>query len=297
MTDLGLIVKQNADGGRDVFIASIKTGEPLRDVVVEVLARNGVPLVTGQTAADGHVNFASLGKPTREKQPVAFVARLSNDVAFMPYAREDRQIDYSRFDIGGVESRSGAELDAFVFTERGIYRPGDEIRIGLIVKQRDWAGKLDGLPVETEIIDARGTSVQVRKLALPPMGFAETSYQTAYESPSGVYTISAYLVRNGKRDTLLGETSVNVKEFLPDRMKIESRLSKDAKTGWATPDDVRAAVTLRNLYGTPATARRIKAHMALSPTAFQFEHIRRLTRSSTGCATGKGGEIADRRSR
>jgi uncharacterized protein YfaS (alpha-2-macroglobulin family) len=277
VTDIGMVVKENADGSRDVFLASIKTGLPIAGVTVDVLARNGVPLVTGQTTADGHVNFSSLGKPTREKQPVAFVARLGNDVAFMPYAREDRQIDYSRFDIGGVESRSGAELDAFVFTERGIYRPGDEIRIGIIVKQRDWGGTLDGLPIETEVTDPRGNSAQVRKLALPPMGFVETSYQTAYESPSGVYTISAYLVRNGKRDTLLGETSVNVKEFLPDRMKIESRLSKDAKTGWVTPEDVRAAVTLRNLYGTPATARRVKAHMVLSPADFRFEQFEGFT--------------------
>lgn len=271
ITDIGMVVKENTDGSRDVFLMSIKTGEPLVGVAVEVLAKNGVPLLTGQTAPDGRLNFPSLGKPTKEKTPVAFVARRGNDVAFMPYSRSDRQVDYSRFDTGGVESRSGAELDAFVFTERGIYRPGDEIRIGLIVKQRDWGGKLEGLPVETEIIDARGTSVQVRKLALPAMGYAETSYQTAYESPTGSYSISVYLVKDGKRGTLLGETAVTVKEFLPDRMKIESVLSKDTKSGWVTPDEVRAAITLRNLYGTPATGRRIKTHMVLSPADFEFE--------------------------
>ena len=88
-------------------------------MIASVHSKNGVPILTGQTAADGRVTFPSLGKPTREKKPVAFVARRGNDVAFMPYAREDRQLDYSRFDTGGVESRSGAELDAFVFTERG----------------------------------------------------------------------------------------------------------------------------------------------------------------------------------
>ena len=273
ITALGLSVKENGDGGREVFIASLKTGEPIGGVKLDVLAKNGVPLLTGQTAPDGHISFPSLGKASHEKTPVAFVARRGNDVAFMPYSREDRQIDYSRFDVGGVESRSGADLDAFVFTERGIYRPGDEIRIGLIVKQRDWGGKLEGLPVETEVIDARGTSVQVRKLALPAMGFAETSYQTAYESPTGSYSISVYLVHEGKRGTLLGETAVTVKEFLPDRMKIESHLSKETKSGWVAPNDLHAAITLRNLYGTPATDRRIKAHVALSPSEFSFEEF------------------------
>ena len=55
VTDLGLVVKENADGSRDVFIASIKAGDPLGGVTVQVLAKNGVPLFTGQTAADGRL--------------------------------------------------------------------------------------------------------------------------------------------------------------------------------------------------------------------------------------------------
>lgn len=271
VTDLGMIVKENTDGSRDVFLASVRSGEPLGGVSVEVLAKNGVPIATAQTAADGRLTFPSFGKPTHEKSPVAYVARLANDVAFMPYAREDRELDFSRFDTGGVEARSGTELDASVFTERGIYRPGDEIKIGLIVKQRDWGGHLEGLPIETEIVNARDTAVQVRKLALPAMGFAETSYQTSYESPSGSYHINVYLARHGKRGELLGETSVQVKEFLPDRMKIESHLSKEPKHGWVSPEGITADVTLRNLYGTPATDRRMKGKLVLQPSAFGFE--------------------------
>ena len=271
VTDLGMIVKENADDSRDVFIASIATGDPQMGVSVQVLAKNGVPLVTGKTGPDGRVSFPSVDGGKREKKAVAIVARNGNDVAFMPYSRDDRRLDFSRFDIEGVESISGADLNAFVFTERGIYRPGDEIHIGLIVKQRDWQGVLEGLPVETDIIDPRGASVQVRKLALPQGGFAETTYQTAYESPTGIYNINLYLVRNGKRDLLLGSASVNVKEFLPDRMKIESHLSKEAKGGWIAPYEVKANVSLRNLYGTPATDRKMSARLSLSPARFAFE--------------------------
>jgi len=41
-------------------------------------------------------------------------------------------------------------------------------------------------------------------------------------------------VTDGKRRLLLGSTSVNVKEFQPDRMKIEARISKETKGGWIT---------------------------------------------------------------
>jgi uncharacterized protein YfaS (alpha-2-macroglobulin family) len=51
VTDLGMIVKENADGSRDVFIASIKTGAPMSGVAVEVLAKNGVPMLSAKPAA------------------------------------------------------------------------------------------------------------------------------------------------------------------------------------------------------------------------------------------------------
>ena len=141
--------------------------------------------------------------------------------------------------------------------------------------------------METEVVDARGTSVQVKKIALPQGGVAEFGYQTAYESPTGDYTFNVYLVRNGKRGTLIGSTGALVKEFLPDRMKIDSQLSSAAGQGWILPKDVHATVTLRNLYGTPATNRRIVSKMTLDPTNFGFDEYPdytfydRLTESQT----------------
>ncbi len=196
-------------------------------------------------------------------------------MAFIPYDRDDRYLDYSRFDVGGDDSTTPNDLDAFVFTERGVYRPGDEIHVAFSVKQRNWfGGTLAGIPVETEVVDARGTSAQVKKIALPEGGVAEFTYQTAYESPTGDYTINVYLVRNGKRSVLIGSTTALLKEFLPDRMKIESQLSSTSPHGWILPKDVHADVTLKNLYGTPATNRRIVSKLTLDPTGFGFAEYR-----------------------
>ncbi|XHR28100.1 MAG: alpha-2-macroglobulin [Chthoniobacteraceae bacterium] len=281
VTDLGILLKENTDGSREVFLQSIKNRAPIGGVSIDILARNGVPAISGTTNAEGRVSFPSIGKPEREKEPVAIVARLGNDVAFLPLERratrhEDRKLDYSRFDVGGIENVSGKELEAFVFTERGVYRPGDELHVGFVVKQRDWSGNLTGLPIETEVRDASGSVVQVKKMALPEGGLAEFSYQTAYESPSGDYQLSVYLVRDGKRGKLLGDTSALVKEFLPDRMKIDSGLLQEGKAignsvGWVDAKAISASVSLRNLYGTPATGRRIVGRLVLTPSRFAFE--------------------------
>ncbi|HWM25531.1 MAG TPA: alpha-2-macroglobulin [Chthoniobacterales bacterium] len=274
VSDLGLLVKKNADLTSDVFVASVKTGEPVAGVTVELLGRNGIAVQSAKTSADGRVTFASVDKDERERKPVAYVARLGDDVSFIPYARDDRMLNFSRFDVDGVTEVRAEDLDAFIFTERGVYRPGDEMKIGLVVKQRNWQAHLTGLPLETEVVDARDLKVQSKKIALPAVGFAEVSYRTAYESPTGEYTINVYLVKNDKRSTLLGSTTVNVKEFLPDRMKIETRLSKVSARGWVDPKEMRASIALANLYGTPASDRRVKSRVELSPSSFSFPEFR-----------------------
>jgi alpha-2-macroglobulin len=274
VSDLGLLVKKNADHTSDVFVASIKTGQPVGGVTVELLGRNGIAVQSATTSADGRVTFASVDKNEHEKKPVVYVARLGDDISFIPYARDDRMLNFSRFDVDGVTTVLAEDLDAFVFTERGVYRPGDEIHIGLVIKQRNWQGRLAGLPVETEVVDSRDLKVQTKKLALPAVGFAEVSYTTSYESPTGEYTINVYLVKNDKRSMLLGSTTVNVKEFLPDRMKIETRLSKTSAHGWVDPKEMKASISLANLYGTPASDRRVKSRVELSPASFSFSEFR-----------------------
>jgi len=275
ITDTGILTKKNADGSNDVFLMSIKEGKPLPNVVVDLLGKNGIAIQSVTTDSNGHCAFGSVEKSTREKTPVAFVARNGDDLSFIPYNREDRQLNFSRFGIDGVDHAvaRAENLDAFVFTERGVYRPGDDVHVGIVVKQRNWNGKLGGLPIETEVVDARDHPVQTRKINLPDGGFTELTYQTANESPTGLYMFNVYLVKNSKRSTLLGSTAANVKEFLPDRMKIETRLSQNAPRGWIQPKDMRAAVILANLYGTPATDRKVTARLELAPSAFSFSEF------------------------
>src|SRR5205085_12284967 len=67
VSDLSLLVKKNADHPSDVFVCSIKTGQPLAGVTGEVLGRNGIALQSVKSSADGRVTFASVEKSDREK--------------------------------------------------------------------------------------------------------------------------------------------------------------------------------------------------------------------------------------
>ncbi len=125
ITDLGLIAKDNFDGSHDVFVASITGGKPLAGVSVSVLGKNGLPILTRTTDSQGRANFPKLYDFTNEREPTVYVARYQQDISFMPYNRNDRQLNFSRFDIGGVTIYDSAQaaLTAYVFSDRGIYRP------------------------------------------------------------------------------------------------------------------------------------------------------------------------------
>jgi len=271
VTDLGLLVKENADHSREVFVTSLKNGGPVAGAAAEILGKNGLPVAQGVTDASGRASLPNVSDLLREKAPVAIVVRKGNDLAFLPYAPRDRQLDFSRYDVGGIELADPAQLNAYLFSDRGIYRPGDPIHIGAVVKQFDWQGNLEGLPLEIAVRNPAGQDVKVERIRWPAAGLLDWGYTPKASAPTGLYTVGIYTIRDGKRDVLLGETTVRVEEFLPDRMKIAAALDRPVPAGWLSPENLKLAVSLHNLYGTPAAEHRINGEFTLQPAEFSFD--------------------------
>lgn len=272
VTDLGLLVKKNADGSRDVFVQSIQTGDPVEGVTITVLAKNGEYLLR-RTTTDGHVLLPNVENFQREKRPVAILASLGNDLSFLPFDRPDRLLDFSRFDIGGVMASEKEALEAFLFTERGVYRPGDEIHLGAVLKRRDWASGLAGLPLEVELINAKGEVIDTQKVALAADGFIDVKMKTDESDPTGRYIARLYLIKGDNDRIRLGQAAFKVEDFQPDRMKIDVTLTGNELAGWLQPKSIKADVSLQTLFGFPAAKRLLKARMELSPGDFAFSQF------------------------
>lgn len=275
VTDLGLLVKDSADGSHDVFVQSISRGEPAEGAEVSVLGKNGIAVLRQTTDAEGRARFPSLRDFQREQQPVAWLVKRGEDLAFLPMHRGDRQLNFTRFDVGGVHGASSPErLSAYLFSDRGLYRPTDRFHVAAIVKPSDWNQSIAGLPLELAVTDPRGLEIHRKKLSMPASGFVEMDYTTEETSPTGAYQVNFYTVNDGRRSALLGSTSVRVEEFLPDRMKITTRFSTERLEGWVNPAGLQGQVSLKNLFGIPAANRRVSAEVVLSPAAPSFRAYR-----------------------
>ena len=271
VTDLGILVKDNADNTHDVFVQSLSTGKPVAGASVELLGKNGIAVQKVMSNNRGRASIPAVNELQREQTPTVYLVRNGDDVSFIPYNKGNRNVNYSRFDVGGVyEQGKQAKLDAYLFSDRGIYRPGDRFNIGMIIRSSDWKKELAGLPLEVVINDARGLTVKKQKINLGAAGFEEVNYKTEYTSPTGEYQVYAYLIKDKYRRNLLGSTSVRVEEFIPDRMKIQTRFSKERVAGWVSPEGIRGRVSLQNLYGIPAANRRVTASIRLKPAQPYF---------------------------
>ena len=271
VTDLGILAKKSAYTGYDVFVQSIHSGAPVSGAKVDVIGKNGLSVVSAVTGADGHVFIPSLDGFTREKSPEAFVVSRDNDMSFLPVESESRFLNFSRFDIGGLEGTADPGfIDAYLFSDRGIYRPGELANFGIIVKPGDWTRRLAGLPLELSVQDPRGLEIQEQKISLSQSGFEQFSFRTEQTAQTGTYQLSLYIARDKEERKLLGSTSVRVEEFRPDRLAIRSTFGVDPERAWVSPKDLKATVTLRNLFGTPAAGNTVQAGISLSPTSIYF---------------------------
>lgn len=272
ITDLGLVVKDNNDGSHDVFVQSITRGEPVSDVPVRLLGKNGLPILSAVTDVQGRAHFVSTVDFVDEREPVAYLAMQGNDVSFMPYQQADRQLNYSRYDVGGVYNtpQEPHRLAAYLFSDRGLYRPGEPIHIGMIVKQPYAHAQPKGLPLEVIVTDPRGTTYLKKTIQLDETGYLTLDFSSDVNAPTGQYVVSLYIINDHHADSLLGSTTVRVAEFQPDRLRITSQFSDTRDGGWIAPKDLTARVQLWNLYGTPAPDRLLRSHVLLEPKPIAF---------------------------
>lgn len=225
LTDLGVIAKRGIDGRQDVFVQSLSGRGPLAGARVAAIARNGSTLVSASTDARGHARLPSLEGFTRERAPVMLVVTLGEDMSFLPLDRRQRVLDTSRFDVGGEPNTlDGGQLRAVLFSDRGLYRPGETVHLGLILRAAEWSRSVEGLPMELVVTDPRGQVARRERVAFGAEGFEEARFTPAHDAASGPWQAALYLIEDRGRRRFVAATTVQVREFQPDTMRVRATL-------------------------------------------------------------------------
>jgi uncharacterized protein YfaS (alpha-2-macroglobulin family) len=256
VSDLGLSSYLGNDGIH-VFVHSLASAEPKAQVEVRLLSRGNEILATKTTNGAGYAHFeAGFARGEGAMAPALVVAseQRSGDYAFL-------SLKTAAFDLSdrGVAGRPApGALDAFVYTERGVYRTSETVHITALL--RDSRGvAATGAPL-TLVIE-RPDGLEYRRITVPDQGLGGRSLSVpiAVTASSGTWRVRAFT--DPKRPPV-GETSFMVEDYVPDRLEFELA----SPTGRIAPT-LPAEVTVegRFLYGAPAANLELEGEVIYSP--------------------------------
>ena len=230
--------------GLTVFARSYNHATPLSGVKLALVARNNNELTSVTTDSNGRADFdAGLFKATGGDEPVMVLAYgPDGDFSFLDLRR-------AAFDLTdrGVEGRSPpGPVDAWLYTERGIYRPGETVQAVAMLRDRLGAAMSAPLTLVAQRpdgIEVGRITVSGNKLAAGSTGWALPLSQGA---PHGRWQISAFI---DPKAAAIGRAQFDVADFVPQRLKVTlTALDKSIKPG----GDFHVRVESRFLYGAPA---------------------------------------------
>jgi len=257
VSDIGLAGFAGADG-LNVFARSLSTAAPLADAALRLVARNNEVLGEARTDAEGHAIFeAGLTRGTGGLATALVTASgAMGDYAFL-------DLTAPGFDLSdrGVAGREAPQpIDAFLYTERGVYRPGDMVHLVGLARDRK-AEAVEGLPLT--FIFHRPDGVENRRIVGQDAGLG--SYTVDFAVPEGAmrgtWRVAAHAT---PKDPALAEARFLVDDFVPDRIAFD--LTVDAEM-LPREGAVTAEVEGRFLYGAPAAGLRLEGEITVKPTA------------------------------
>jgi uncharacterized protein YfaS (alpha-2-macroglobulin family) len=256
LSDIGLIAKEGNEKIL-VFANSIKNAAALPGVNVLAYGANNQLLGMASTGADGVAEIAYTRKDLAGFRPAMIIAKTAEDFNYLPFGTT--RVNTSRFEIGGRRSNSTG-LDAFVYPERDIYRPGERVNFSVIVRDRQWKSPGD-LPVKLKFLLPNGKELKTFRKNLNEQGSLEGSVDIAPSAITGSYSLEVYT----SNDVLLATQPFRIEEFVPDRIKVTAKLDKPfLETG----DVSRLSIHALNFFGPPAANRNYECEIQVKRKSF-----------------------------
>jgi len=284
LTDLAIHAKIGAEEG-SVWVTGVSDGTPRAGAHVTLYDNNGKIRATATTDARG---LARLAGYARDTTPVSgggeeecddcdysgfegyVAAALGTDRALVSVSRYDPDLSPWQFNVSAAWGPERLEQAAGLFTERGIYRPGEPVYAKAIVRD----GQLGSLRVPRGggdslrwvFTDRENATVRDTTVALSAFGTSDQSFSIPPDAPLGYYTVRVDR-RSGGKWRSAATTNYRVAEYRPPEFLVTA--TSDRVPRFAG-DTVRATVEARYLFGAPM-ARAVVTWYARQRTAGPWE--------------------------
>jgi alpha-2-macroglobulin len=266
LTDLSLVAKRGgAPAGSSfqeevlVWALGMASTEPLSGVEVSLVKRSGQAVARCTTrGADG----CRLQVPVQTldaSAPFALIARTGEELTYLKYSELKTEIANS--DVQGEPYRAQTPYRASIYSDRGVYRPGDTAHVAAVLRDQDNQAPPAGMPVELRVVDPREREFKKVTLKTNEAGLIALELPFEAFQDTGSYRVA---LRVAERE--VASYGLQVEEFVPERMKVTASVDKPGyQQGALVPVKVEAAY----LFGGSAEGSPVELSCRLEPSDFK----------------------------
>lgn len=238
-SDLGVTIKKGLNKSYFIAVNDIVTTTPIAGAKVTFYNYQQQPVGTATTDAKGITLFDA------ENNQAYFAVAENNGQKTYVKLNDGNVLSVSKFEVSGVQLQKG--LKGFIFGERGVWRPGDNIFLTFILN--DNANKLPANhPVKLELLDPYNKVVHREVKTNGIDNFYNFDLKTDENAPTGNWL--AKISVGGASFT----KTVKVETIKPNRLKIKTEFTSEILDG---SKPIKGEMEVKWLHG--AIAKNLKA--------------------------------------
>lgn len=251
-SNLGIMAESGTNGKNLITVNNILSTKPEKDVKVVLYNYQLQPIGEGTTDASGFTEISPKGG-----KPFVLTAHKDKEKGYLKLD-DASALSYSRFDVSGKEIQKG--LRGYIYTERGVWRPGDSIYVTFILQ--DKANPLPkNYPVIYELYTPTGKFYKKYVQTNSVNGFYSFKVATEPNAPTGRW--ESYIKVGGATFA----KNLRIEAIKPNRLKMDLKWGNQLLKG---NEEQKMTLNSSWLLGMPASNLKASVEMKLSrnPDAF-----------------------------
>jgi len=254
-TDIGMHIRKYGKNF-DVYTQDIVSGQPLKSVKIDVIDDKGRVVDSGVSDENGRTGFPI------QKGACLVLASQGDQVSFL-------RLNHDALDLSGLKNAvtTHSEYQIYAWGPRDLYRPGEEIKVNMLVRNYD--GQLPpNLPLAYTLYKPDGSKVSSDQIQSSGTGF----YTFKYQSSAG--TTGDFHLKLSFAGTNSSSYYFKVEEFMPERLDLQLFDGPGfGKRLITAPDEIKVPVQSNYLYGAPASGNRVDGFVFASVDLHPFEKM------------------------
>ncbi|MFD1603744.1 alpha-2-macroglobulin [Flavobacterium artemisiae] len=209
-SDLGVIAKRGENKSYLFAVNNIVTTEPVSNARVDLYSYQQQKLATAATSSEGIASF--------QLDKFAYFAIVSlGDQSTYVKLDDGLSLSVSNFDVAGETLQKG--LKGFIFGERGVWRPGDNLYLSFILN--DAANKLPkSHPIKFRLNDPSGKTTYQTVQKTNDLNHYSFVVPTSQDAPTGNW--EAMVSVGGAKFY----KSIKIETIKPNRLKIKNNFTR-----------------------------------------------------------------------